>query len=110
MLQDEVLRAKARLRKPDQPMLLGVAGRQVRAHPGLQLGGHEGLVLQARIARVVRVPRGDAECRFDNGEVVLILGIKYSECVESVSVRGVKAGCDRKDIDEVVGDAGRWVR
>src|SRR5690348_2051759 len=94
MLQEEVLCGYARLREPDQPGLLAARRRQVPLDPGRQLLGHEGLVAEMRMARIIGVPGIDGECGLNYRQVISILYAECSHGLEAIPISGTLPWAD----------------
>ena len=98
------------LREPDEPVLLAARRSQVLVHPRHQLGRHKGLVLEVGVIGVVRVPRLVLKGWLDDGQVVLVLGVRCLQGTQAVTVTIAEPSFYRQDKEEVVSHSRSRVR
>ena len=86
VLEEQVLAPVAGLGEPHEPVLLGARGGEGAGPPRALARCHERLVAQVGVVGVVVVPGVVGERGLDDGQVVLVLGVKCLQRLEPVTV------------------------
>src|SRR5215831_1083073 len=108
MPEQQTHRSETGFGPSQEPMLFGPCWSQIALHPRLQFHGHERFVFVIWIGRMIGVPRINWKGRRDERDIVLILGIELTQCLQAVPPDRTSLWFNGEHVEEVVRYA--WCR